>query len=100
MDEDRITKLDLEMEVLRALTQRTPRGERLCDREEENRNDAVVGSSENFQEQSGDPRMLTRKFVSVDDLFLDPEDPIQRRYASTRNSDRNGSRQNQYFPRG
>jgi hypothetical protein len=130
MDEDQIYNLDREMNILRTLTERTPRGEGslarglMAENEGQNRNDAVVGSSRTFsvsrdisieqdnrdkagftppvgfQGRPEDPRMSNQKFVSVEDLSLDPEDPPQRRYAASEFLDRTGGHQNQYFPRG
>jgi hypothetical protein len=118
--------LDQEKDILRSLAARTPSFPRrsTVKIEEENRNDAVVGSSgfselpeglssgqtnrsqraftpqENFQGAQEDPRLMDKKFVSVDDLSLNPEDPAQRRYAASEILGRLGDRQNQYFPRG
>ncbi len=53
-----------------------------------------------MQERQEDPSFLGRKFVSVDDLLLNPEDPLQRRYAASEYLSRHGDRENQYFPDG
>ncbi len=102
MNEGHIYDLDQEMDTLRVLTERTPRGEELLTRgstvdgDGERRNDAVVGQSRfsvlskdnrdmegftlsgGFPERLEDNRGSNRQFVSVDDLPLVSGDPIQR----------------------
>jgi hypothetical protein len=96
--EARSRSLEREMDILRALSTRTPRGHEASSfgfavrAGESGRNDAVTGSGEDFnspeanfrdlwQEQE-DSRVPSAKFVSVGKLPLEQENPVERQDGS------------------
>jgi hypothetical protein len=107
--EARNKSLEREMDILRTLSTRTPRGYEApsfgfaARGGGSDRNDAVTGSGEEFNspepnsrylwQEPEDSRFLSAKFVSVGKLPLEQENPVERRDGS---SDRCGDG-NQYL---